>query len=315
VYDALQMKKNDEKDLPSYFQFLLIMSLYVFVRENVDVAIVEVGIGGQYDSTNIIRNTEIAAITALQLEHTNLLGNTLEEIAWQKSGIIKKNCDVYAMNQSDECCIKVIKDRSVELKAKSLSFIPQLDDYEWVNCSKPDFTHEVNKLNFSLAAQISSRWLRNRKRISESLFENNLLIAIEKQFIDAYQKCNFEGRFQKIDDNKITYYFDGAHTIESMKVCSQWFSKQLSNDEITILVFNVTGDRDSELIMKQLHSIKFDNVCFTTNIANDDLNVSDGKLHFFMLTNYITFQSSPFLNCNFRKLQWSFAKYAIRSLS
>lgn len=51
-----------------------------------DCAIVEVGIGGQYDSTNILRNTELVGITALQLEHTQLLGHTLEEIAWQKSG-------------------------------------------------------------------------------------------------------------------------------------------------------------------------------------------------------------------------------------
>lgn len=63
VYDALQKRKDSENDLPSYFTFLQIMAFYIFVKENVDVAIIEVGIGGQFDTTNIIRNTEIVGIT------------------------------------------------------------------------------------------------------------------------------------------------------------------------------------------------------------------------------------------------------------
>lgn len=117
VFDALQRKKDNEFDLPSYFKFLQIMAFYIFVRENVDVAIVEVGIGGQYDSTNIIRNSEIVAITALQLEHTQLLGETINEIAWQKAGIIKENSHVYIMPQQP-VCKKVIKERFIEKKVK-----------------------------------------------------------------------------------------------------------------------------------------------------------------------------------------------------
>lgn len=115
VFDALQIKKDDESDLPSYFKFLQIMAFYIFSKENVDVAIVEVGIGGEFDSTNIIRNTEIVGISALQLEHTQLLGDTLNEIAWQKAGIIKKDSHVYTMNQPD-VCMKVINERFGEKK-------------------------------------------------------------------------------------------------------------------------------------------------------------------------------------------------------
>jgi folylpolyglutamate synthase len=115
VFDALQHKKDNEYDLPSYFKFLQIMAFYIFVKENVDVAIVEVGIGGEYDSTNILRNTEIVGITSLQLEHTQLLGETLEEIAWQKSGIIKENSAVFTMPQP-EICMKVINERFAEKK-------------------------------------------------------------------------------------------------------------------------------------------------------------------------------------------------------
>lgn len=119
VFDALQNKKDNEFDLPSYFKFLQIMAFYIFFKENVDVAIVEVGIGGEYDSTNIIRNTEIVGITSLQLEHTQLLGSTLDEIAWQKAGIIKPNSHVYTMSQP-EVCMKVINDRFIQKKVAQL---------------------------------------------------------------------------------------------------------------------------------------------------------------------------------------------------
>lgn len=115
VFDALQVKKDNDFDLPSYFKFLQIMAFYIFVKENVEVAIVEVGIGGEFDSTNIIKNTEIVGITSLQLEHTQLLGETLDKIAWQKAGIIKKNSHVFTMQQP-EICMNVIGERFKEKK-------------------------------------------------------------------------------------------------------------------------------------------------------------------------------------------------------
>lgn len=93
--------------MPTYFQFLTCMSFYVFKQEKVDTAIIEVGIGGQFDFTNIIeyqfkklnkkksnllikkRKPIACGITSLGLDHCSLLGNTIEQIAWQKAGILK----------------------------------------------------------------------------------------------------------------------------------------------------------------------------------------------------------------------------------
>lgn len=288
VYDALNKKKSHESDLPSYFKFLQIMAFYIFVQEKVDVAIVEVGIGGQFDSTNILKNTEIVGITALQLEHTQLLGNTLEEIAWQKAGIIKENSRVFYMPQPSEC-VNVIKERFKELKGKSLSTAPAVSDYKWVNCVSPDFTasSEVRALNFSLSTQLSACWLKNRNLISKDDFIGDVMMTVNDKFTKAFNQCQFNGRFEVINgNNDITYFLDGAHTKDSMQICAEWFSKQLesnksdkNNDCINILIFNVTGDRDSELIMKQLHSIRFDYVCFTTNILDSDAyNEQSGEL-------------------------------------
>lgn len=111
IYNQIYEKRENETDLPAYFKFLTVMSFYVFLQEKVDVAIVEVGIGGQYDPTNIHSKTPTVGITSLGLEHTKLLGDTLEEIAWQKAGIIKPSSYVFTVDQPDEC-MKVIRLRA-----------------------------------------------------------------------------------------------------------------------------------------------------------------------------------------------------------
>lgn len=91
------------------------MAFEVFIEEKVDVAIVEVGIGGEYDCTNILRKVPVVGITSLGLDHTNLLGNTIESIAWNKAGIMKQGSKVFTVPQT-EPSMKVLRERSVEKK-------------------------------------------------------------------------------------------------------------------------------------------------------------------------------------------------------
>lgn len=145
--------------------------------------------------------------------------------------------------------------------------------------SAPDFsqTSEVNRINFSLATQLSARWLRNRNKISRDAFDGENLHSVDEKFVDAFRRCQFEGRFQKIQQDRLTFFLDGAHTKESMDICINWFKKQIedSKDAINVLVFNVTGDRDSAAILSSLHSMDFHYVCFATNIATSKSD--DGK--------------------------------------
>jgi dihydrofolate synthase/folylpolyglutamate synthase len=78
---------------PSFFEVTVAMAFDYFAKEKVDIAVVEVGLGGRLDSTNII-TPELAVITNISLDHTNILGDTLQEIAFEKAGIIKKNIPI-----------------------------------------------------------------------------------------------------------------------------------------------------------------------------------------------------------------------------
>ena len=75
---------------PGYFGVTLLIALFVFARLHpVDVVILEVGVGGEYDATNFIRHPVVCGIVSLHVEHEKCLGNTVHEIAWHKSGIMK----------------------------------------------------------------------------------------------------------------------------------------------------------------------------------------------------------------------------------
>lgn len=88
-----EQKKNIEEIEPSFFEVTVAMAFDYFAKEKVDIAVIEVGLGGRLDSTNII-TPELSVITNISLDHTNLLGDTLSEIAFEKAGIIKTNLPV-----------------------------------------------------------------------------------------------------------------------------------------------------------------------------------------------------------------------------
>uniref|UniRef100_A0A8C5P171 Folylpolyglutamyl synthetase n=1 Tax=Jaculus jaculus TaxID=51337 RepID=A0A8C5P171_JACJA len=88
LYHRLEETKEDSHvSMPAYFRFLTLMAFHVFLQEKVDLAVVEVGIGGAYDCTNIIRKPVVCGVSSLGIDHTSLLGDTMEKIAWQKGGI------------------------------------------------------------------------------------------------------------------------------------------------------------------------------------------------------------------------------------
>jgi len=86
---------------PSFFELTVALAFDYFAEQEVDFAVVEVGLGGRLDSTNII-NPELCVITNIGLDHTNLLGDTIEKIAVEKAGIIKKNVPVIIGTSQNE---------------------------------------------------------------------------------------------------------------------------------------------------------------------------------------------------------------------
>lgn len=102
------------------------MAFHVFKRENVNCAIVEVGIGGEFDATNIVESC-VAGIGSLGIDHVSMLGDTIDKIAWHKAGIFKAGCDAVYVEQRTESCMKVIEERAAEKRVITFFYIVQVD--------------------------------------------------------------------------------------------------------------------------------------------------------------------------------------------
>ena len=96
-----RLKVQIEEIKPSFFEITVVMAFDYFARQNVDVAVIEVGLGGRFDSTNVL-NPIISLITSIGLDHTDMLGETLPEIAFEKAGIIKREVPVVISETQSE---------------------------------------------------------------------------------------------------------------------------------------------------------------------------------------------------------------------
>ncbi|XP_037036193.1 folylpolyglutamate synthase, mitochondrial [Bradysia coprophila] len=283
VYRSLDKTKEHDKDMPAYFHCLTLIAFHLFLAEKVDVVILEVGIGGEHDCTNVVRNTKTVAITSLGLEHTSILGDTLTDIAWQKSGIIKPDSDVFTVTQPDEC-MKVIRARCAERNAK-LHIVPLFKEYNWSDSSKRiNNFNDVQQLNASMAIQLSWNWLRRNTNVIKNqqlidlLLEHNassLHLNLTNEFVTGLHNFSWPGRFQVLQRKRQRLYIDGAHTIESLKLCLDWFKLQTRNSpNRKMLLFNVTGDRDAEKMLCILYG-SFDCAMFSPNIPSVAVNISN----------------------------------------
>ncbi|KAH8420608.1 hypothetical protein KR009_012106, partial [Drosophila setifemur] len=276
VYNRLWELREHEHDMPAYFKFLTILGFHIFVAEQVDVVVLEVGIGGELDSTNILRNVRTVGITSLGLEHTELLGKTLEEIAWQKAGIIKPGSHVYTHVAQPEC-LKVIRERAQE-KGAILFEVPPTEDYfraEEYTQYWESINHVI-RLNGSLAIQLASDWLSQAttppKLRREKLTPNE--VRMDQELMRGLANTHWPGRCQLVEWRGLRLHLDGAHTLESMEVCTDWFAKSIAqSDNPKILIFNRTGMSGFGPMLELLdRTCRFDLACFVPNLATSNPN-------------------------------------------
>jgi folylpolyglutamate synthase/dihydrofolate synthase len=195
------------------------MSYHVFIREGVDAAVYEVGVGGEYDSTNIVEQPAVTGISSLGIDHTFTLGNTIEEIAWNKAGIQKGGCPSFTVTQLP-AALKVVEERARDKGVKKLMVVSEDDRLKGVRI-RPDASFQ--RLNASLAVALAETVLEKldpKLKISSS--------SLLDEFKEGLEKVIWRGRCEKKVENNITWYLDGAHTADSILVASKWFGNECS---------------------------------------------------------------------------------------
>ncbi|SCU82648.1 LADA_0C07030g1_1 [Lachancea dasiensis] len=252
---------------PGYFKYLTLLSFHVFTQEGCDSCIYEVGVGGEYDSTNIIENPTACGVSLLGIDHTFMLGDTIEEIAWNKGGIFKKDAPAFTIDLQPSAGLKVLRERANE-RETTLVEIPVFDDLKHL---KLGLAGEFQVTNASLAVALASRHLFKLNIIPQPLkMDKDLVLPAE--FKKGLTNAEWKGRCQTVLDGKITWLIDGAHTKDSIQAASSWFKTQvIESGSKKILLFN-QQTRDADALIADLYSslnpeVKFDRVIFTTNVT------------------------------------------------
>lgn len=247
---------------PFYFRFLTLLAFHAFLKEGVRSAVIECGIGGEYDSTNVLPPEAVtaSAVTQLGIDHVNMLGDTVDKIAWHKAGIFKKNIPAYTYQTgtSDHGVLKVLKDRAEE-KGTELCVIEDGTLDEWTGVHGANLEGAFQKGNMALATVISRRHLHSLGyKFNSDSFENAgsplpaKLTDIPQPFIAGLQDAQLRGRCETITQDRIQWYLDGAHTEDSLVQVAKWFATKISEeDSIRVLIFN-QQDRDSPKLLRTL---------------------------------------------------------------
>ena len=259
------MKREEEKTglKPTLFEVETAISFLYFKEEEVDYALIEVGMGGRMDATNVIRHPELTVISSISYDHQAFLGDTLEEIAWQKAGIIKESCPVILSENSDEVC-KVIEQEATKKRVKCIEIEPT--DYEVLSETPYGSTflwkeqryetklpgrHQVSNAVTALAASeylFRKDYEKNnaRKAIAKKLDEMNVKSAQQGGII---RTC-WPGRLEVLKKEPL-FYRDGAHNPDGAKKLAAFLQKYFTNKKI-IYIMGVLKDKEYKKMLRYL---------------------------------------------------------------
>ena len=226
VYDFLtRVRAHFTPDFhPSFFELTTAMAFDYFARQKVDIAVIEVGLGGRLDSTNII-TPEVSAITSISFDHTELLGDTLEKIAWEKAGIIKPNIPVVIGEEKSDIR-KFLMDIAKERHSESI-------DATKIETNYPsDLQGVYQKQNIRTTLGIIQILRKKGFDISEENIKNGLL--------HVAQNMNFRGRWDILQKENPMIVCDTAHNEDGFRQLQKQF-KTLKYEKLHIVIGFVRG--------------------------------------------------------------------------
>eukprot|EP01147_Barroeca_monosierra_P000561 gene561-3878_t len=271
---------------PTYFKATFLLAMKVFLAEKVDVAIVEVGLGGLYDATNVIESPVVCGITHIGLEHTSILGDTLSKIAHQKCGILKQGIPSFVTPQEHETLVEFRRSKELR-KPLCMHLVPSLSSTG--DAITLGLSGEHQKVNAALAIQLTRTWqtwmltkeyglLERNPQPSQDILPEVILDPLSPAERDGLSTCRWPGRAQVLQRGDVIYLIDGAHTPESCAAMTEWLRSIASPklETLQILMFNCTGDRNpSSLLSPILEKSQFDMAIFCPNVASLQVTRSD----------------------------------------
>jgi len=247
-YKAVKSVHHGTRE-PTFFEFATAMALYEFGRQNVDWAVIETGMGGRLDATNIIKPA-LSIITNISLEHKDYLGNTITEIAREKGGIIKKGVPVIT-GVKQKNAISVLKN----ITKKQLAKLYRFGDAFRVRRNKNgtfNYFGIENVWRNMHSGLIGSHQVDNAALVlaaCEVLNKNNFGITLQN-IKDGLEKNRWPGRLEIVSSSPLIL-LDGAHNFIAARNLARYLSENISDRNITLIV-GILDDKPYSAMLKSL---------------------------------------------------------------
>ncbi len=249
------------EDKPTEFEVITAIAFEYFKKRNCDIVVLECGLGGRLDATNIIKNPLLSVITGIDFDHQNFLGDTIELIAAEKSGIIKegrpvlwcgdnKNAlEVIRREANSKGCDLYINDKEIEIISADLSgTVFNYDGFKNLKISLLGSYQPKNAANAVAAAQI---------------LKNQGLNIPDNAIFEGLENTKWPARFEKLNEAPLII-FDGSHNPQGVTATVQSIRQYFGDKKVNILS-GVMKDKDYTFIAKAIGRTANKVYCVTVN--------------------------------------------------
>ena len=247
VKKAIDAMLEEGCDNPTEFEIETAAAFLFYAKQKADIVILEVGLGGRLDATNVIDSAEAASIVSISYDHMQYLGNTLEEIAMEKAGIIKENYDVSLYCKNEQSVIdtiqKISNSRNANLyvnDARDIEIISQDIDGQIVRYNKKDSVLGVKEFLMTLLGEHQAYNALNVLNVCEILVKKGYNIP-SHAITEAMKSVRFSGRFEILHKNPVIV-IDGGHNIDGIRSFTANLRKYFKNRKV-VLFYGMLKDK------------------------------------------------------------------------
>ena len=250
------------EDKPTEFELITAIGLEYFKRKKCDVVVLEAGMGGRLDSTNVISESVLSVITGISLEHTDYLGDTVEKIAAEKAGIIKSGGRIIYGGEDDsaaEVIESIAKARSARYDRVDRSTLKILSS----TLSGTSFSYKsYDNIKLSLLGLYQPQNATNVIDAVQALRECGFDISNEALF-SGLAAAEWPARFEIVCKDPLVIY-DGAHNPQGIEIAAESIKRYFGDKKVCVLT-GVMKDKDYDYIAQRLASIASDAFTVTPN--------------------------------------------------
>ena len=247
-----------DKEDPSFFEIITVIAFVYFYEKNIDIGILEVGLGGRLDATNIIKKPLISIITNISYEHAEILGPRIKDIAYEKAGIIKENIPIITGAENEEA-LKVFRKIAQEKNSKLIVLNPN----KMYNVVEKSLQHQIINLDYKdkILMNIKLNILGKHQIKNSALAVKSLEFLPERYPVDedditeGLKKCKWPGRLEVLKQDP-DIILDGAHNVDGMQRLIEFLRDNIDKNKKILFILSILKEKEYKKMLTLIKELE-----------------------------------------------------------